>query len=53
MKNFTRESYASASTKRAVESLIRRGWFPGCRAFDLKPTKRRRASRTEAGRHAV
>jgi hypothetical protein len=52
VKNFTRKKYASGSTKRAVEALIKRGWFPGCRTADLKPTKRRRTSRMEAGCHA-
>jgi hypothetical protein len=53
MKNFTRSSYASGSTKRAVEALIKRGWFPGARTADLKPIKRnRRYSRLEAASHA-
>ncbi|HZL13172.1 MAG TPA: hypothetical protein VFC85_03425 [Verrucomicrobiae bacterium] len=54
MKNFTRTSKASGSTKRAVEALIRRGWFPGCRTSDLKPIKRnRRHSRLEAGNNVA
>ena len=53
MKSFTRAIYASGSTKRAVEALIKRGWFPGCRTSDLKPIKhRRRTTRLEAGSHA-
>ncbi len=48
MKSFP----VNASGRRKVAQLIQRGWFPGCRTSDLKPIKRRRASRLEAGGHA-
>jgi hypothetical protein len=39
MKSHRRFSKASGSTKRRVDDLIQRGWYPGCR---MKPNRRSR-----------
>ena len=50
MKSHLRASKASGSAKRKVETLIKLGWYPGCRMSDLKPN--RRFSRLEAASRA-
>ena len=44
MKSAIRFSRASGSTRRLVEKLIARGWFPGAKTADLLKPKRRHAA---------
>ena len=54
MKSACRKSKANGSTKRRVETIIRRGWRPGLgRHSDFYRGRGNRLSRVEAGSHGA
>jgi hypothetical protein len=52
MKSALRFSKASSSTRRRVDLIVRRGWFPGAGRVSDFYKRRSRRNRTEAGSRA-